>query len=260
MVEDLTGATLPARAKQRAQLAADPSTSAPVLRNLSRDAGPAVRRALAQNPSTPKDVLVTLATDERKNTRLAITNNPSTPEEVLVMLVSDPFNQIRWTVPLHKNCGAAGQRAVAASQDSMAKQNLAGQQLAPDVAAALAADPDPQVRGRLAAFTRDAELLERLMADPSDIVRAGATENRSLSREQLLTLAKDRSKRVRGQLAGFRTNLPPDARALLARDKSVDVRFELTMSPQPGSIAKILRNGTHPDVAANMQQWPPAEE
>jgi len=98
------------------------------------------------------------------------------------------------------------------------------------------------------------------MADPSDIVRAGATENRSLSREQLLTLAKDRSKRVRGQLAGFRTNLPPDVRALLARDKSVDVRFELTMSPQPGSIAKILRNGTHPDVAANMQQWPPAEE
>ncbi len=77
---------------------------------------------------------------------------------------------------------------------------------------------------------------------------------------ELLTLAQDRSRRVRGQLAGFRTNLPADVRALLARDTSADVRWELTMSRQPESIADVLRNDPHPDVVANVEQWQPEEE
>lgn len=257
MVEESTEPTLPTLARERAELASNRSASAAVLRALSRVGGPAVRRALAENPSTPKEVLVTLARDERRGTRLAVALNPSAPEEALIALVSDPYNQVRWAVAVHGNCGPSVQRAVAASGDSMARQNLVGQELADDVAATLAADPDPQVRGRLAAFTRDPELLAGLIADPSDIVRAGATENQLLSREQMLALATDRSRRVRGQLAGFRVVLPQDVRALLARDKSVDVRFELTMSRQPEPIAEVLRNDTHQDVVANMEQWEP---
>jgi hypothetical protein len=257
MVGESTGPTLPTRARERAELASNRSAPVPVLRALLRESGPAVRRALAENPSTPQDVLVALAKDERRFTRLAVANNPSAPEEALIMLVSDLYNQVRWTVPLHRNCGPSVQRAVAASEDSMARQNLAGMHPADDVAAALAGDPDPQVRGRLAAFTQDPELLAGLIADPSDIVRAGATENRLLSRGQMLTLAKDRSRRVRGHLAAFRSALPHDIRALLARDNSVDVRFEMTMRRQPEPIAEVLRNDTHPDVVANMEQWGP---
>lgn len=249
--------TLPTRARERAELAGNRSTPELLLRALSREGGPAVRRALAENPSTPQDVLVSLAGDERRNTRLAVARSPSAPQDALLTLVSDPYNQIRWTVPMHSNCGPTVQRAVAASEDSMARQNLAGQNLADDVAATLAADPDPEVRGRLAAWTRDPELLAQLIADPSDVVRVGATENRLLNREQFLALAIDRSRRVRGHLATFRGDLPLDVLERLARDKSVDVRWALTASRQPESVREILRNDPHPDVGANMEQWQP---
>jgi hypothetical protein len=137
----------------------------------------------------------------------------------------------------------------------MARQNLAGRDLADDVAATLSADPDPEVRGRLAATTSDPELLARLLTDPSDLVRRGATENPLLSRDQLLGLATDTSRRVRIHLAGFSRALPLDVLELLAHDRSVDVRWALTMCRQPASIAEILHNDLHPDVVENIEQW-----
>lgn len=256
MVKQSTGLCLPTGARERALIAGDQSTNVEVLRALAVEAGPGVRRALAGNPSTPQDVLVVLAGDERRAVRWAVALNPSAPEEALMALVSDPFNEVRWAVPIHKNCGPRVQRAVAASRDSMARQNLAGQELAADVAQSLAADPDPQVRGRLASLTRDPDVLARLLTDPSEVVRAGAAENGQLSRQQTLLLAKDRSWKVRYQLAVFsRVDLPIDVLELLARDRSVEVRFALTGSRQPESIARILYGDPDPRVANNMEQW-----
>lgn len=256
VTSDSAGPPVPTQGRERAQLAGNRSAPAHLLRAISVDAGLAVRKALAENPSSPQDVLVTLARDEHRGVRWAVALNPSAPEEALMALVSDPYNQVRWTVPMHKNCTPRVQRAVAASQDSMARQNLAGRELADEVTATLAVDPDPQVRRRLASWTRDSEVLARLMTDPSEVVRAGATENRALSREQMLALARDLSRRVRGQLAvSSSVDLPLEVLEVLARDRSVDVRFALTGSPQPESIARILYNDPHPDVAGNMDQW-----
>lgn len=220
VVKQSTGLGLPSGVRARALIAGDRSSNGEVLRALAVEAGPGVRRALAGNPSTPQDVLVELAGDELRAVRWAVALNPSSPEESLMALVSDPFNEVRCAVPIHKNCGPRVQRAVAASRGSMARQNLAGQELAADVAQSLSADFDPQVRGRLAAHTRDPDVLARLLTDPSEVVRAAAAENGHLSREQALLLAKDRSWKVRYQLAVFsRVDLPIDVLELLARDR-----------------------------------------
>lgn len=94
----------------------------------------------------------------------------------------------------------------------------------------------------------------------SDVVRAGATENRILRAERMLALAQHPSRRVRIQLAGAGTRCPSRCAHSSPETGLWTVRWQLTMTPRPEAIAEVLRNDPHPDVAHNMGQWSPSNK
>ncbi|WP_256796442.1 hypothetical protein [Terrabacter sp. Ter38] len=187
---------------ERAQQAADPTTSTPALRELACDRSPKVREAVAANPNAPADLLTTLANDTSWKVRYAVAENP-TPNALSAALASTDKST----------------RGVAAMRDDLDDESRL----------ALQADPEHHVREHLAVATSDANTLADLARDPHPAVRSATLENAHLSSSDIEMLAMDRMASVRRAAAASR-RLKPDTLTRLADDRSADVRWAVLVN------------------------------
>jgi hypothetical protein len=110
-------------------------------------------------------------------------------------------------------------------------------------------DRSPVVRAAVAATAQSRSTLDRLIADPKPVVRAGAAANPMLDDATQSVLAQDRSLIVRR--AVVRTGRATHAvQRQLANDRSIDVRWWLATMPATSvGVLEVLSNDADDDVA-----------
>jgi hypothetical protein len=122
-------------------------------------------------------------------------------------------------------------------------------ELEPELATVLTEDASPEVRERLAAHTRDLEVIAALLQDRTVRVRKGLAVNPQLTAEHRHTLAQDSSPDVRVVLVRSQELAEDDLRELVD-DRSADVRRALATSPfTPKHIREALQNDADETVA-----------
>ncbi|WP_343949661.1 hypothetical protein [Nonomuraea longicatena] len=246
-------AALPARVRDRVALAADAGTGVEVLTLLAADRSPAVRRAVAGR-AVP-ELLALLAADRDLRTREAVVTNPVCPAAVLTRMVADPHWSVRGEVPEHPNLDAEAAEAVLASPHVTLRTLLAGRKgIDAAIERRLAADPAAVVRGSVARFTSVPDVLAVLVEDPETMVRASAADNPRLTTGQRSRLVRDRRSEVRVAVVNSGGRFTDEESLLLARDRSVEVRWWLaTSSTVPGHILRILLSDADEGVVCQAQ-------
>jgi hypothetical protein len=105
----------------------------------------------------------------------------------------------------------------------------------------LATHPHHEVRGWVAAGTRDRHLHALLSNDPDPRVRAGAVRSRFTTPDRLREFAKDRRAEVRASVAAD-ARAPKDLLMTMTKDRSSTVRWQLAFGPHmyDRAILKVL--------------------
>lgn len=154
----------------------------------------------AADPTTSPAELAVLSSARRVEVRLAVAGNPSTPLEALRRLADDKNPGVRYAVPERPH--RVARLAAAQADDPVARIVVARHpDLDVEITRLLVEDADPDVRATLAGHTRSRHFLETLMNDPSEVVRAGATENPTLTDDDVVVLAADPAPPVRAAVA-----------------------------------------------------------
>lgn len=115
-------------------------------------------------------------------------------------------------------------------------------------AARLAGDDDWHVREELACATGHREIVAQLVCDPHPRVRGAVALNPLATHDQRRTLSQDRSAQTRAIVAGAQGN-PDDVLFALARDKSENVRFWLTIHGRNRPLMELLMTDSSQSVA-----------
>ncbi|MFI6396237.1 hypothetical protein [Nonomuraea sp. NPDC050540] len=218
-----------ARAKTvKQRLLAAQAIAAPedVVTFLVNDSSPAVRRALAARADLQEHrVLYQLAHDSDLKTRQALVANPNCPPEILIELVDDPHRSVRLDLPSHPNISEPVRKVIARSPDGDLRRLMAEDaNLDPETTNLLLSDPAETVRAALAGHTSYPAILESLLKEDSDVVRAGAAQNSLTTIEQRRALARDPAALVRANLLKY-VELEEDELLLLAQDRSINEPF-----------------------------------
>jgi hypothetical protein len=144
------------------------------------------RRFIAQHASTPEHVLLLLSADSDDHIRKTIARNPATPTSALVALAASPQRDLKEVlISFHRKNG--------------------------QVMELLAEDPDPYVRGFVAATAADIELRMRLLKDPDRRVRYGLLLHDSVPLEVAQALAKDPDPEIRSVASRWLAETPPES-------------------------------------------------
>ncbi|MFJ9340397.1 hypothetical protein ACIRP0_14035 [Streptomyces sp. NPDC101733] len=194
----------------RAALAAGTRDDPPgLLAGLAADPSPLVRGFLAMNRYAPPAVRAALAGDPRAEVRQAIAVEwPDAPEEVRRALLTDPDAGVRGAA-----CRAAPPadllEALLADPETRASVvRYVDLGRAPEAVAALAADPDADVRAAVARHPDlPGPLNERLAKDPDPVVRAVIARRGDTApavRERVRSEIRDRADRIRENPASAR--------------------------------------------------------
>ncbi|GIM94771.1 hypothetical protein [Paractinoplanes toevensis] len=257
-IEALAGHKL---VRMRVAAAAHPNAGTAVLAGLAADSSKNVRRTVAARPDTPPEALQALAADSDRATREAIAGNVATPPDVLIALLTDSTFEVRWAATMNPAADQRVQRAVCASAGQDHRFVLAQKEGLPaEITLLLARDPAKQVRGILAERIGDPAVLRTLLDDPEPDVRAAAAQNAGTTAEQRRQLVHDPAQRVRAAvvhaMADHGWDLPEEDLLLLARDRSVNVRY--WVATLPGStrpVYEILAQDPDDMTAAAARQW-----
>jgi hypothetical protein len=81
----------------------DSRMSPDLLKHLSKDDSPDIRKAVARNLKTPPDVLKILATDKDAYVKSSVAANINTPMDLLEFLTKDKSLDVRYEIALNKN-------------------------------------------------------------------------------------------------------------------------------------------------------------
>ncbi|MFD1935747.1 hypothetical protein ACFSKW_30175 [Nonomuraea mangrovi] len=238
--------------KQRVLAAQAVSAPESVIALLVSDPSPAVRRTLAARDDLHvRETLHRLAHDPDLKTRQALAANPICPPEILVELVHDPHWSVRWDLPSHPNTNSQVRHAITESPDVDLRRLMAEDaSLDYETARLLLSDDAETVRAALAAHTTYPDILETLLSEHDNDVRAGAAQNGLTTAAQRHSLARDRSALVRANLLKF-VPLEEDDLRLLARDRSINVRWWLATWPStPTSVLQILAQDSNLEIAS----------
>lgn len=248
-------------ARMRVAAASHPDAGAELLTGLAADASRNVRRVVAARPDSPADALRALAADPDRATREAVAANAGTPPEVLLALLADGSRDVRWAVPTNPAADLSVRRAMCASPDRDVRQGLAQRPGLPaGIVALLARDPAKEVRETMAGCTGDPAVLQTLLNDPEPSVRAAAALSGRTTAAQRRQLARDPAYAVRATLVHAMNyhgwDIPEEDLLLLARDRSVNVRY--WVAALPGStrpVYKILAEDPDEMVATAARAW-----
>ena len=242
---------------ERVTDAANERTPPNRLMSLAADPSPRVRAAVAANPAVSGEMLAVLAADRSARVRLAVADSSRASSSLLLALSTDADVGVRCTVALHPNLDGEVQRAMAQDPDRRVRANLAARRdLPPGVGQLLRQDPDKLVVSTFASHVDDPTVLDALVHDASTDLRVAAAMNGHLTQAHQRTLARDRSSKVRAALAGTQgVRLPLDVLEDLARDSSVAVRWNLTVTRMPPSVLAILLEDPDEMNRGNAAQW-----
>jgi hypothetical protein len=204
----------------RLAVAHNQAASGGLLRRLSFDREPSIRRAVSAHPKTPLEVLARLSNDASQEIRQLIARNPRTPPYALAILLGDTSPEVR-KYTLHnastpslmiqsmQRAGASddfmrlyGPPDLAISEDALLYLSRGGpkaRELAarhPNVTEALLSllgkDDSPEVRRAVAQHPRaSAALLAKLASDPDHDVRWFVARNPGTSQDTLRRLSSE---------------------------------------------------------------------
>lgn len=175
------------------------STRAPedVFELLARDPRADVRASLAANKSVPQAILLQLAVDPDTDVRYKLADRADVDGELGVILARDPALSVRKALVERVITDPAPLDVLACDADAEIRYRAAGHRLSRAAQERLAEDPDPKVRGRLAANrATDVDLVIKLAQDRRKEARLGAAQYRDLPDEWLEKLSQDRSYEV----------------------------------------------------------------
>lgn len=230
---------------------------------LAVDASSQVRKAVASRADALPAALIVLASDTVKAVREVLVENPNCPGEALTLLVDDPDPYICREAVQHPNMTEPTRRAVAVSGGVRARRALAQMEdLDAEASLYLLEDEDWHVREELARATQHRDVVARLLRDPHPRVRGSVASNPLATAEQRRILAKDASAEARAVLAGSNDN-PDDVLFALARDKSENVRFWLTVHGTNRPLMELLMQDSSKmvaDTAASSLRRPPRSD
>lgn len=158
-----------------------------------------VPKKIAFNAATPVDLLTRLAQHSQYGVRINVCNNRQTPAPVLELLADDRTLYTRYCIAAHPNASTS-------------------------LLARFASDPDESLRYVVAGNRNTpGEVLDRLSQDARDNIRVQVAGNPAAEQATVDRLSRDRATKVR-EFAAHHENLSREARFVLARDPSVDVR------------------------------------
>lgn len=230
---------------------------------LAADTSSQVRKAVAGREDASPDALITLAADGIKSVREVVVENPTCPGDALALLVCDPDPYISREAVHHRNTTTQTRASVAISGHARARRALAQlEDLHAGPSARLAVDNDWHVREELAWATPHAEIVAQLLRDAHPRVRGSLAHNPLTTDDQRRTLAQDPSAETRAILASAEGN-PDDVLFGLARDKSTNVRFWLTVHGTNRPLMKLLMKDPSDmvaDTARNSLRRPPRSD
>jgi len=261
---DAVGLEVLARHKQvgrRAAAASHPDADWQLLAGLAGDRSRSVRRVVAARTDAAPDTLRLLAADPDRAVREAVAANTGAPDDLLIRLLEDSHWSVRWTVVTNPAAGETVQQAMCEAADQDVRFILAQQPHLPmDIVFKLAHDPARQVRGVLAELTDNLAALQTLLEDGDAQVRAQAGMNRATTDIQRRRLVHDPSRTVRNAVVHAKAihgwDVPEEDLLLLARDRSVNVRFWLATLPGATlPVYEILAEDPDEMVAANARRW-----
>lgn len=205
--------------------------------------------------SDDPDELAALSRHEARSVRQAVATNGLASDATVSTLLDDPDPLVRLTVAAENLRDRPGLQMVAARSPDKDVRAVLAHTFAVDWESALpiavqellAADESPEVRGRTAETTTDAELFEQLLRDDAIIVRAHCAANPRINHAQMTRLVSDRRAEVRATVAGRGLRYPDDDQLIqLASDRSANVRWAVLFRVDRPREA-LLRIAQDPD-------------
>lgn len=225
--------------ERRAWEASQKDTSSERLRELLADRSQWVRAAAVSNPKTSMTLVVKLLMDGDREVRSALVVRAVQEPALLEPILHEG------SVLLRTQLGEDAARTTETDRDLVEEIREALPQQSPadrwklqlqidrwnqprpllplDVQQRLAEDDAWQVRAAIGALTHHAELLARLVADPSPKVRVRCLNNDLLTFEQIDRLLHDPSRDVRAWVAGKASLTPAQMDDVAQHDRSIDV-------------------------------------
>lgn len=182
-------------------IAANPTTTPETLAELADSDDPEVRTAVARNSATGDDILRRLAKDDSEPVRIAVARNTSSGPETLRLLCHDASVDVRfaivtnwWSAPddLLKENEEDESWLKDWRQHWQRERTVKNPSLGIDMLQELLNDENEAVRATAAAKELvTAPVLSRLADDQSELVRKSVASNQNTTAETLLSLARD---------------------------------------------------------------------
>ena len=186
---------------------------------------------MAANSHVSADVLTDLASDRDWRTRAAVAARPDLPTPAGAALAEDKIWQVRFALAHNQNSGSAVWHAITEATRTDIRMVFAQQPWVPlDISELLCADRAKDVRENLAIRSTHRTVLDRLLADDYDGVRAAAIRNRLITEHDVVAAASDRQPVVRAA-AAHSPLLPSSERSRLLADRSHYVRQAAQQGP-----------------------------
>ncbi|HEU0205774.1 MAG TPA: hypothetical protein VFQ74_03650 [Pseudolysinimonas sp.] len=121
----------------------------------------------------------------------------------------------------------------------------------------LADDESKEVRELIASTTNYEDILDTLLDDPVEEVRAACAANPRIDRDRIDRLITDRSSLVRRRAVAMGLRYPDEEQLLrLAGDRSSTVRWEVAISwRSTGRVMEVLLNDADEDLRHHARDW-----
>jgi hypothetical protein len=252
--------------ERRAWEANQEDTSIDRLGELLADRSPWVRAAAVSNEKTPMTLVAKLLSDGDREVRSALVVRAVQELALLELILREGSVLLRTQLSEDAARSTETNRdLVEAIREVLPQQSPADRWklqlqidrwnqprpiLSLDVQQRLAEDDAWQVRAAIGALTHHAEVLARLVADPSPKVRVRCLNNDLLTAEQVDRLLHDASRDVRAWVAGSAPLTPAQMDDVAQHDRSVDVLDMLIHRKDVSAqILRRLAGHTNADLA-----------
>ena len=190
-----------------------------------------------------------LATHKSVLVRCAVSNNPNTADETIEQLLADSNGSVRMRTAsaladrpaLYAHAVDSPHRWVRASLATVFSRHD-DRSLPYPIQRALADDEFYETRKAVARTTNFADIFDRLLADADPRVRGWCAANPRIALNQMEQLVADKSSTVRRLTAALGLRYPSDEQLVrLARDRSKEVRWAVLFRPdRPREAVEII--------------------